>query len=109
MIRVEFVRAWPDRVERLPLELPDGACLGDARAKLIERGWLIGAEDLGIWGRREPDTVLLTEGDRLEAYRPVQADPKAARLSRAREQGYRWQARTRRAVRAARDDSSAFP
>jgi hypothetical protein len=27
MIRFEFVLAWPDRVERYPLELPDGAVL----------------------------------------------------------------------------------
>jgi putative ubiquitin-RnfH superfamily antitoxin RatB of RatAB toxin-antitoxin module len=47
-----------------------------------------------------PDT-LLSDGDRIELYRPLIADPKAARKKRATEQGYRWQGRTRRAARQA--------
>ncbi|WP_249975261.1 RnfH family protein [Vreelandella olivaria] len=43
---------------------------------------------LGIFSKvlRQPDTETLREGDRVEVYRPLQIDPKAARLERARRQ-----------------------
>lgn len=43
---------------------------------------------LGIFGRalRDPETQPLREGDRVEVYRPLAIDPKAARLARARRQ-----------------------
>ena len=48
----------------------------------------MGAEALGIFGKalREPDTLLLRDGDRVEVYRPLAIDPKAARLERAKRQ-----------------------
>lgn len=43
---------------------------------------------LGIFGKalRNPDTQTLRAGDRVEVYRPLQIDPKAARLERAKRQ-----------------------
>ncbi len=43
---------------------------------------------LGIFGKalRHPDTATLRAGDRIEVYRPLQIDPKAARLERAKRQ-----------------------
>lgn len=43
---------------------------------------------LGIFGKalRNPDAQLLREGDRVEVYRPLAVDPKAARLERAKRQ-----------------------
>ncbi|WP_447554313.1 RnfH family protein [Vreelandella sp. EE22] len=43
---------------------------------------------LGIFGKtlREPQRQTLGAGDRIEVYRPLQIDPKAARLARARRQ-----------------------
>jgi putative ubiquitin-RnfH superfamily antitoxin RatB of RatAB toxin-antitoxin module len=40
---------------------------------------------LGIFGKavRNPDTEVLKEGDRIEIYRPLLIDPKAARANRA--------------------------
>ena len=40
---------------------------------------------LGIFGKavRSPDAELLKEGDRIEIYRPLLIDPKAARANRA--------------------------
>lgn len=100
-MRIEVVRAWPDRVERWLLDLPEGATLGDTLEALAALGVRAEAEHVGVWGRRESPSRPLADGDRVELYRPVEADPKAARLDRARQQGYRWQARTRRAARAA--------
>jgi uncharacterized protein len=41
--------------------------------------------DLGIFGRRlrDPGAHRLRAGDRVEVYRPLTIDPKAARLARA--------------------------
>ena len=43
---------------------------------------------LGIFGKalRHPGTQVLRAGDRVEVYRPLEIDPKAARLERAKRQ-----------------------
>ena len=38
---------------------------------------------VGVWGRLCPADELLREGDRVEIYRPLLADPKDARRKRA--------------------------
>lgn len=45
----------------------------------------IAESKLGIFGKavRNPDTEVLKEGDRIEIYRPLLIDPKAARANRA--------------------------
>jgi putative ubiquitin-RnfH superfamily antitoxin RatB of RatAB toxin-antitoxin module len=45
----------------------------------------IAESKLGIFGKavRNPDTELLKQGDRIEIYRPLIIDPKAARANRA--------------------------
>ncbi|NRA24122.1 MAG: RnfH family protein [Oleispira sp.] len=45
----------------------------------------IAESKLGIFGKavRNPDAELLKEGDRIEIYRPLLIDPKAARANRA--------------------------
>jgi putative ubiquitin-RnfH superfamily antitoxin RatB of RatAB toxin-antitoxin module len=42
-------------------------------------------DKLGIFGKtvRSPETELVKEGDRIEIYRPLLIDPKAARVNRA--------------------------
>ncbi|MFG6668703.1 RnfH family protein [Halomonas sp. HNIBRBA4712] len=46
---------------------------------------------LGIFGKalREPQRQTLSPGDRIEVYRPLKIDPKAARLARAKRQASR--------------------
>ena len=39
--------------------------------------------DLGIFGKAVPEDYELTEGDRVEIYRPLIADPKEVRRQRA--------------------------
>ena len=98
MMRVTLVSAWADRVEEKAVEVASGATLGDA---LVAFGVDDPAEaDVGIWGKSVPLDTPLKEGDRIEQYRPLIADPKVARHRRANEQGYRWQGRTRRAAKA---------
>ena len=96
MITVLLVEAWPDRVTRRDLSLTDGATLSDA---FIAAGIEAADGNIGLWGKQVPLDTALKDGDRLERYRGLIADPKQARHQRANDQGYRWQARTRRAAR----------
>lgn len=78
-LRVEVVRAWPERLELRELELEEGATLGSALAA----AGMAAPHGAGIHGRRVPLDTMLANGDRVEIYRPLQADPKAARRRRA--------------------------
>ena len=96
-----MVSAWPDRVDVRAIELADGATLSDAIVAIVALGLdEQSLADVGIWGKSVPLDTPLKDGDRIEQYRPLIADPKLARHRRANEQGYRWQGRTRRAVKA---------
>ena len=96
MITVVLVEAWADRVTRRELSLPDGATISDA---LVAAALAVDDVDVGLWGKLVPMDTVLRDGDRLERYRGLIADPKQARHQRATVQGYRWQGRTRRAAR----------
>jgi putative ubiquitin-RnfH superfamily antitoxin RatB of RatAB toxin-antitoxin module len=79
-LRVEVVRAMPGRAERVHLALETGATVA---AALRAAGH---AADVpaGLYGRRVPPETPLADGDRVEIYRPLRADPKEARRARAR-------------------------
>lgn len=75
----------PGECDRVLLQLPEGACVGDALAAsgLCQRhGLSAGALEFGVWGRRQPPQAPLRERDRVELYRPLQVDPKEARRLR---------------------------
>ncbi len=62
------------------LDLPSNATIADA---LIKAGFdSIEITAVGVWGKVRPLTFTLRENDRVEIYRPLQADPKAARRAR---------------------------
>lgn len=44
---------------------------------------------LGVWAKQVQPGDLLSDGDRIEAYRSLQVDPKVARRERFRSQGVR--------------------
>jgi putative ubiquitin-RnfH superfamily antitoxin RatB of RatAB toxin-antitoxin module len=79
--------ALPGRQEVIELELDPGATLADAiaAARLAERfpGVDFAAMRAGIWSRAAKLTTVLRDGDRVELYRPLNADPKDMRRSRA--------------------------
>ncbi len=86
MIRIEVVYALRDEQALIALELEDGATARQA----VERSGLVtrfpdidpARMRVGIFGRAmEADTVL-RDGDRVEIYRPLEADPKEARRAR---------------------------
>jgi uncharacterized protein len=65
------------------IHLPPNATVADALSKAGFDSTEIAA--VGVWGKVRPMTFALREHDRVEIYRPLQADPKAAR--RARDDG----------------------
>jgi hypothetical protein len=86
MIRVEVVYALPRRYDAVTVELPDGATVAQALAAsgVAERHPGIDLSRVGVFGRSvSPDTTL-SDGDRVEVYRPLALDPKEARRRRAR-------------------------
>lgn len=90
VMQIEVAYARPDRQWLLALEVPTGATARDA---LLASGLLAGCPELqigepvlGVWSRKVTADTLLDPGDRLEVYRPLQADPKTARRQRAARQ-----------------------
>jgi putative ubiquitin-RnfH superfamily antitoxin RatB of RatAB toxin-antitoxin module len=83
-MKVEVLRAWPRRFERIELELPEGASVRDA---VTAAGWGEDAEvaAYAVFGQRVELDAVVREGDRIELLRPLQADPKEARRQRVEE------------------------
>ena len=81
-LRIEVVRAWPRRHEARALVLPAGATVADA----VAASGLSDAEHVGVavFGEKVDGGHALSDGDRVELLRPLQADPKDARRRRAR-------------------------
>jgi hypothetical protein len=79
-LRVEVIEARPGRVERVRLELEEGATVRTALSAAGRRA----ARNVGIHGRRADLEARLADGDRVEIYRALSADPKEARRRRAR-------------------------
>ncbi|HBO12440.1 MAG TPA: RnfH family protein [Halieaceae bacterium] len=88
LIAVEVAYALPERQLIVPLEVTAGTtALEAAQQSGIEQefpGLVIDAgTNLGIFGQAVPPQQALRPGDRVEIYRPLKADPKAARKARA--------------------------
>jgi uncharacterized protein len=88
-VDIEIAYAEPQRVILKTLRLPQGSCVADA-LKLAALDADFAGVDLaqsahGIFGRLVPAGQRLENGDRIEIYRPLAADPKTARRARAAE------------------------
>ena len=91
-VTVSFSPA-PRQVLEWHVQLPEGATVRDA---VLASGWRAAAQgqdasalETGIWGRRCPLEQAVRDGDRVEVYRPLLADPKVARRERFQKQGAR--------------------
>ena len=78
-ISVEVVVAFPGRQTLRRVELPSGSTVRDALAA----SGMKHTGQVGIYGRVVPAGTVLSDGDRVEIYRPLRADPKEARRARA--------------------------
>jgi uncharacterized protein len=87
-LRVQVALALPGHQEVVTLELPPGSTAAQAveaaglRARHPQLEW--DRLRLGIWARPCSHDAVLRDGDRVEVYRPLQADPKDQRRLRAR-------------------------
>jgi len=81
-MRIEVAFARPRQAEIRTVELPDGACVADALAA-AGMGAIEGTSGYAIFGRAATLASPLSDGDRVELLRPLQADPKEARRKRA--------------------------
>lgn len=95
MLTVEVAYALPHKQRLVALSVPEGTTARQAVAladlpalfpELPSDAFL--KAPLGIFGKvlRTPETDILREGDRVEVYRPLAIDPKAARHERAKRQ-----------------------
>ena len=87
MKRCTVAYATPERQWLWAVTLADGATVGDAleqaRAQVagIEVPW---NADVGIFGELCDRAAVPRDGDRIEIYRPLKADPKESRRERAK-------------------------
>jgi putative ubiquitin-RnfH superfamily antitoxin RatB of RatAB toxin-antitoxin module len=93
MLRCEVVYARPEKQIVIDVELPAGATAGDAlrASRLLETCVEIDPDAvvLGVFGKQVAADHLLRDGDRVEIYRPLKADPRIARRARVKSQSRR--------------------
>lgn len=86
-IEIIVVLALPDHATQIALRLPAGATVTDA----LERSGLaalhpevdLARARVGIFGKLADRRAILADGDRVEVYRALVADPKQQRQRRA--------------------------
>ncbi len=89
MIEVEVAYALPDKQKIYGLLVDDGTtALAAAKQSPLQNdfeGVDLEQAKMGIFGQsiKKPSEHILQAGDRVEIYRPLLADPKAARRKRA--------------------------
>lgn len=89
VIAVEVVYALADKQKLLRLTVPQGTTVREAALRSGMEGFFPGLDlatsPLGIFGKAvpKPDERVLEEGERVEIYRPLIADPKEVRKQRA--------------------------
>ena len=87
MINIEVVFALPTTATCLSIEVQPGCTAEQAviQSGIIEKCPEIDANalTLGVWNRIVKANYELKDGDRIEIYRPLIADPKDARRKRA--------------------------
>lgn len=105
-LQVELIRAWPDRVWRQSLQVAPGATVQHAlqASDLFQIFPELKGQDLsvGIYGRVVQTDEALSDGDRVELYRPLHFDPKESRRRRVAHKLAQRQAAPARATRRAR-------
>jgi putative ubiquitin-RnfH superfamily antitoxin RatB of RatAB toxin-antitoxin module len=99
-INVEIAYALPDKQAIVAVEVSPGTTALEAaqQSGIVERfeGLSLDGAKLGIFGKAVPVTHVMSAGERVEIYRPLEADPKEVRKARAAE------AKARRAKEAAK-------
>lgn len=89
-INVEVAYAEPARQVIIPVNVDEGTSVGGA---IVQSGIMVEFPDVdienskvGIFGRATTMETVLKDGDRVEIYRPLIADPKEVRRKKAAKQ-----------------------
>ena len=89
-ISIEVVLAMPDRQELVTLEMAAGSTVAEAIEQsalpAMFDGFELDLNQVGIFGHKTAPEKVLCDGDRVEIYRPLLADPKEVRRQRALKQ-----------------------
>lgn len=97
-VHVEVAYALADKQRIVALELPVGTTVREAvlQSGLDSQfpGLDLASADVGIFGKvvTKPESQALNDGERVEIYRPLIADPKEVRKQRAAKAKARKQA-----------------
>jgi len=89
MIQVEVAYALPEKQLIVPLNVKKGTTMYDAvvQSGIADKfeGLDVDSTPMGVFGKaeRKPKERVLEEGERVELYRPLIADPKEVRKKRA--------------------------
>ena len=87
LLPVEIAYALPEKQLILKLRVPPGTTVLEAALQSGVAGHFpgldIASSKLGIFGKEVAADTILQAHDRVEIYRPLQADPKLARRHRA--------------------------
>ena len=81
-LRISVYFARPEQISSVALIVPAGTCVGEA----LKLSGLLATQEtvrVGIFGQRCDLGTALHEGDRIEIYRSLVVEPKAARRRRA--------------------------
>jgi uncharacterized protein len=86
-LAVEVVYALPERVIAVSAHVEPGTTVAEVIdqvgfARLVP-GFDLGQATVGIFGRVVSKETVVHDGDRIEVYRPLVADPKQARRQRS--------------------------
>ena len=92
-IRILLAFATREKQNVLKVEIPRETTLQQGLSLLVPQiASLLNGENAfasGVWGKIRAANYVLREGDRIEFYRPLKADPKQARRVRATQKGQR--------------------
>jgi uncharacterized protein len=87
MITISVVYALPEAVTEIEVSLPPGSTVRQALecSRIAARHPEVDFAKcvVGIFGKRAARDCVLAQGDRVEVYRPLLADPKESRRKRA--------------------------
>ena len=85
-MRISIAFATTERRQEVAAELPEGVTLQEGLLLLADEIEKLAGDVtpavIGVWGKVRPPHYVLRDGDRLEFYRPLKADPKQARRTR---------------------------
>lgn len=87
LVRVEVAYAAPDRQWLIGLEVPAGTTAREAirLSGLVEECPGVDTTSIGIFGEHVAQDRIIEDGDRVEIYRSLVADPREVRRELARQ------------------------